>query len=260
MGRERLRAHLRRLPAARRAHGRPARPPPRLHGRARALHGRARCCAGSRGAGMLIAAARCRGSAPRSSRPRRSRSSRRSSRRARSGTRRSGSGARWAAPAPPSACCSAAILTDARLGMDLLHQRADRRRRARCLRRARAARAAWTWRDAALRHRRRGHGHRGPDRARLRDCQAATNGWGSADIGRSSLGALLVTFLLIECRSKAPSCRSASSGHRTLTARTSSRSSSALDLRDVLHPLALHAAGARLLAAASRRRATSPSR
>ena len=40
LGRQRLRAHLRRLPAARRAARRPARPPPRLHGRPDPLRAR----------------------------------------------------------------------------------------------------------------------------------------------------------------------------------------------------------------------------
>src|SRR5262249_44719146 len=38
VGRERLRAYLRRPAPARRARGRPARPPPRVHGRPRPLH------------------------------------------------------------------------------------------------------------------------------------------------------------------------------------------------------------------------------
>src|SRR3954469_15862703 len=40
VGRERLRTRVRRLPAARRAHGRPARAPARVHGRARAVRDR----------------------------------------------------------------------------------------------------------------------------------------------------------------------------------------------------------------------------
>ena len=58
--------------------------------------------------GVLIARVPFRASAQRSSPRPRSRSSPRRSPRARSGTRRSASGARWAAPAPPSACSSAA--------------------------------------------------------------------------------------------------------------------------------------------------------
>ena len=109
VGDHRLRDHLRRLPAARRARGRPARAPPRVPRRRRRLHGRVVLLRPRLVRGRADRRPRAsRASAPRSSRRPRSRSSRPRSRRARSGTRRSASGARSAARAPRSACSPAA--------------------------------------------------------------------------------------------------------------------------------------------------------
>ena len=76
VGHDRLRDHLRRLPAARRPRRRPARAPPRLPGRRRRLHGRVvRLRPRLVGGRADRARARCRASARRSSRRPRSRSS-----------------------------------------------------------------------------------------------------------------------------------------------------------------------------------------
>ena len=108
MGDHRVRDHLRRVPAARRAARRPPRTAADLHGRRRAVLRRiARVRTRRLDRDARSRRARYRASAPRSSRRRRSRSSRRRSTRAPSGTRRSGSGARWAAAAPRPACSSA---------------------------------------------------------------------------------------------------------------------------------------------------------
>ena len=56
LGRQRLRAHLRRLPAARRAARRPARPPARVHGRADPVRARLARRRLRRASGVLIAA------------------------------------------------------------------------------------------------------------------------------------------------------------------------------------------------------------
>ena len=109
MGDQRLRARLRRLPPARRALGRPARAPARLHGRPGHLHARL----------APLRARLERGVADRRPRAPGARRGddhaggaldpdRRPSRRAASGTSRSAPGARSAASAPPPASCSAA--------------------------------------------------------------------------------------------------------------------------------------------------------
>ena len=109
VGHHGLRHHLRRLPAARRPRRRPAGPPRGVPRRRDPVHGRvARLRPGHGRRDADRRRARCRASAPRSSRRRPCRSSPRPSPRARSATRRSASGARSAAAGPRPASSSAA--------------------------------------------------------------------------------------------------------------------------------------------------------
>ena len=109
---------------------------------------------------------------------------------------------------------------DALVALGLLHQPADRHRR----RAARAARITTSRRGEARdeRRRRRGHRHRRSARARLRDREGQPYGWGSGKtIGLFPVAiALLVAFVVIELRSKAPLIRLGIFRIRSLTART----------------------------------------
>ena len=114
VGDQRVRARLRRLPAPRRAGGRPARAQAHLPRRRGRVHGRlAARRPGLVGGVVDRARAPSRGSARRSSPRPRSRSSRPRSPKGASATSRSASGAPSAASGPRPASCSGGILTDA---------------------------------------------------------------------------------------------------------------------------------------------------
>ena len=167
--RERLHARVRRLPAARRPRRRPARAQAPVPDRPRDLH---RSVAARR-------PRRQRGHAdrrPRAAGPRRRadlagravdhRHDVRRGRRAREGARRLGRDRdrRLRRRPGPRRRADAVLL----LAVDLLRQRPGRHRRVRPLAAA-DPRVAGRARAPELRHRRRGHGHRRPDGARLRD-------------------------------------------------------------------------------------------
>ena len=182
VGRQRLHADLRRLPAARRAPRRPARPPARVHHRPDRLL--ARLAPRRPRPVRRLADRRARPAGPR----RRARLPRRAvdrhehvrrGRRAQQGAR--ASGARSPAPAAPPACCSAACSPQyARLGVGAVRQRADRPAAPRSWRRGCSPRAA-TSRERGVRRRRRGHRHRRPVAARLHARRRHNAGWGSTE-------------------------------------------------------------------------------
>ena len=189
VGRQRLHADLRRLPAARRPRRRPARPARGLRRRAAAVRARlAGRRASRRPTGMLIAArARCRASAARSSRRRRCRSSPRRSPRAPSATARSGcwgamggvggatgallggvlTAAAGLAVDPASSTCRSASSPRSRRCASSPERPARGRRRAPLRPRRRADRHRRAWSLLDLRHRRAPTSTAGARRATL---------------------------------------------------------------------------------------------
>ena len=250
-----LHAALRRLPAARRPRGRPPRPP-RLFIAGVALFTLASLLNGLATSGPCSSwPARCRASAPRWSPPRRCRSSPPPSTRAPTARRRSASGARSPAGGGAVGLLLGGILTDLCAGSGSSSST--------CPIGIGVAFAALRWvpesrqemAAPALRPRRRGLGHRGPRRPRLRDRQGAGLRAG-ARRARSA------------CRARArPAChlrRSSSAARRRRWC--ASRSSACArsprptrapprrrrPLRDVLLRVALRAADPRVLAAEGR--------
>ena len=167
LGRQRLHPHLRRLPAARRPPGRPARPAQALHDRPRRLLDRV--AARRPGPIRRLAHRRARPAGPR----RRARLPRRAvdrdqhlrrGRRAQQGAGRLGRGRRLGRRRGRAARRHAHRVP--RLGVGAVRQRADRRRR-RAARPATAGREPRRGRRALLRPRRRRDGHGRPVAARL---------------------------------------------------------------------------------------------
>ena len=166
VGRQRVHAHLRRLPAARRSHGRPARPAPHVHRRPDPVRGR---LAGRRPRPERhLVDQRARRPGPRrravvSRRPVAGDGDLRRGRGAQQGARRLGRGGRFRRRRGRAARRHAHPV--GRLGVGAVRQRADRPGR-RVLRAAPAAREPQR-RRAPLRRRGRGHGDRRPVAARL---------------------------------------------------------------------------------------------
>ena len=177
LGRQRVHAHLRRLPAARRPHGRPARSSPALHRRPDPLRGRL-ACRRPRPERRLADRRACRpGPRRRAAVPRRPLARHRDlrrGRRAQQGARRLGRGRRFRRRRGRAARRHADPV--GRLGVGAVRQRADRPRR-RVPRPAPAAREQERGR-APLRHRRRRQRHRGPLAARLLAGQRQLRGLG----------------------------------------------------------------------------------
>ena len=250
VGDHRVRDHVRRLPAARRPRRRPARPAARLPRRRRALHDRVVPLRPRVVEGVLIARARSRASARRSSRRPRSRSSRRRSTKAPSATRRSGSGARWAARGAAVGVLAGGVLTKY-LGWEWIFFVNVPVGVPAFLLAPRFVRESRSETGALARRRRRGTVDGGAGAARLRGRrQAPDHGWGtrpgrsrasspshaqllgsSPSSSRGPRPADAVLDLPRAARSPAPTSRPAARRRR---------------LRQLLHPDALRAERARL--------------
>ena len=180
VGRQRLHAHVRRLPAARRAHGRPARPPAHVHRRPDPVRRRLACRRPRPERRLVDRRARRPGPRRRAALPRRPVAGHRDlrgGRGAQQGARRLGRGRRLRRRRRRAARRHAHRV--GRLGVGAVRQRADRHRRG-ADGHAPAAREPQR-RRAPLRHRGRGHGHRRPVAARLLAGQRQRRGLGLDD-------------------------------------------------------------------------------
>ena len=259
VGRQRLHAHLRRLPAARRAHGRPARPPPHVHRRPDPLRRRFACRRARPERRLVDRRPRRPGPWRRAALPRRALArDRRCSPKARSATRRSASGARSPAPAARRACCSAACSPSGPAGSGCSSSTCRSASPPRCSRRACCPRA-------------RNEGARHFDIAGAVTVTAGLSllvyslvnaneaGWGSGEtlvLLGARASCCSSRFVLIELRTKAPLVPFP--GIFRLRTIRGINITGAADrdgaVLDVLLHLALHAAGARLRRARGRPR------
>ena len=241
---------LRRLPAARRAHRRPARPPPGLHRRPHPL--RRRLAARRPRAVRRLAHRGARRPGPRRGDhlPRRALDpDRRPSPRAPSATARSASGARSPAPAAPPASCSAASSPSTSAGSGCCSSTSRSRSSPPPRPRACCPRAATpATRALRLRGRRLGHG-------RARRCSSTRSSTPTTPAGARPQTIGLIAIALVAARRlrrdrapheppadavlDLPPAHAARREHRRPADRH-------VAVRDVLLPLALHAAGARL--------------
>ena len=257
MGRQRLHAHVRRLPAARWAHGRPARPPPHVHRRPDPVRRRLACRRPRPERRLVDRRARRPGPRRRAALPGRPVAGHRDLRGGRGtqqGARRMGRGRRLRRRRRRAARRHAHRV--GRLGMGAVRQRADRHRRG-ADGHAPAAREPQR-RRAPLRHRGRGHGHRRPVAAGLLAGQRQRRGLGLDDHVRPARRRGRAARLVRADRAAHEGAAGPVPGHlphphdpRHQRHRPADRDGAVLDV--LLH-LALHAAGARLRRARGRPR------